>query len=59
MTVIEKKKIIKKMIDKLSEDNLDDALFIVQKLASKDKNRKKILLELLTNEKVLFEKLAQ
>ncbi|MCK5400179.1 MAG: hypothetical protein KAJ28_00970 [Flavobacteriaceae bacterium] len=59
MTVIEKKKIIKKMIDKLSEDNLDDALFIVQKLASKDKNRKKILLELLKNEKVLFEKLAQ
>lgn len=59
MTVVEKKKVIKKMIDKLPEANLDEALIIVQSLSSKDKNRKIILQNLLDEEHSLFEKLAQ
>lgn len=59
MTVVEKKKIIKKIIDTIPEANLDDALVIVQQLASKDESRKKILLDLLKEEKSLFEKLAK
>lgn len=59
MTDIEKKKIIKRIVDSIPEANLDEALFIIQGLASKDAKRKKILLELLKTEKELFEKLAQ
>ena len=59
MTVVEKKKIIKKIIDTIPEANLDDALAVVQQLASKDDARKKILLDLLKEEKSLFEKLAK
>ncbi|WP_194766133.1 hypothetical protein [Tamlana sp. I1] len=59
MTVIEKKKIIKKFVDKLPESDLDEALIMIQDLASKNQNRKAILLNLLETEKTLFERLAQ
>lgn len=59
MTVIEKKKKIKQIIDTIPEASLDEALEIVQELASKEEKRKMILLDLLEREKSLFEKLAQ
>lgn len=59
MTVIEKKKVLKKIIDTLSEDNLDEAIFLVEDLSQKNENRKKILKSLLEEEKNLFERLAK
>ena len=59
MSVLQKKKILKNLIDSLPEDNLDEALSIIEKLTTKDLSRKKILLELLQSEKELFEKLAK
>ena len=59
MTIIEKKKRIKNLIDKIPEDNLDELFSVIQELTSKDEKRKKILLTLLKDEKSLFEKLAQ
>ncbi|WP_418602575.1 hypothetical protein [Hwangdonia sp.] len=59
MSVIEKKKRIKQLIDKISDDNLDEVFAAIQELASKDDKRKNILSDLLKNEKALFEKLAQ
>lgn len=59
MTVLQKKKILKNLIDSLPEDNLDEALSLIEKLTTKDLSRKKILLELLQSEKELFEKLAK
>lgn len=59
MTVIEKKKFLKKIIDTIPESHLDEALMLVQELAGKDEIRKEILLDLLKTEKSLFEKLAQ
>lgn len=59
MTVVEKKKRIKKMIDKISDDNLDEVFSTIQELTSKDEKRKNILSDLLKDEKTLFEKLAQ
>lgn len=59
MTVIEKKKALKKIIDKLPESNIDEAFFFVEDLVLKDEKRKKILISLLKKEKSLFEKLAQ
>lgn len=54
MTVLENKKIIKNIIDKMPDANLDETL-----MAVKNEMRKKILLDLLKNEQTLFEKLAQ
>lgn len=59
MTVIEKKKFLKKITDTIPESHLDEALMLVQDLAVKDEIRKEILLDLLRTEKSLFEKLAQ
>mgnify|MGYP000341991899 FL=1 len=59
MTVIEKKKALKKIIDKLPESNIDEAFFFVEDLVLKDEKRKEILISLLKKEKSLFEKLAQ
>jgi hypothetical protein len=59
MTLLEKKKRIQVVIDNLTEEHLDEALMLIESLANKDENRKKILLELLEKETSLFEKLAQ
>lgn len=59
MTIVEKKKTIKKLIDKLPENTLDEILFTVKELSSKDEKRTEILLNLLKTEQKLFEKLAQ
>ncbi|PQJ79672.1 hypothetical protein [Polaribacter porphyrae] len=59
MTVIEKKKNLKNIIDNLSNDNLEEALNYLQKLSSKDKNRITIVKNLLKEEQWLFEELAK
>ena len=59
MTVIERKKRIKKLIDKISEEHLDEAYMLIEDLSKKDNKRKAIVKELLETEKSLFERLAQ
>ncbi len=59
MTVIEKKRTLKKMIDALSNENLDQAYFYINQLTNKDQNRISIVKDLLNSEKSLFEKLAK
>ncbi len=59
MTVLQKKISLKNLIDKLPDDNLDEALLVIEELTTKNLKRKNILLELLDTEKELFEKLAQ
>lgn len=59
MTVIEKKKNIKKIIDKLSNENLEEVFNYLQQLSVKDKNRISIVKNLLDEEKWLFEELAK
>ncbi len=59
MTIVEKKKRIKNLIDNIPEDNLDEIFSMIQELTSKDEKRKDILLSLLEKEKTLFERLAQ
>lgn len=59
MTIIKKKKNIKKVIDTLSNENLEEAIHYLQQLSSKDKNRISIVKNLLTEEKWLFEELAK
>lgn len=59
MTVLQKKISLKNLIDKLPDDNLDEALLVIEELTTKNLKRKNMLLELLHTEKELFEKLAQ
>lgn len=59
MTVIERKKRLKNLIDKISEDYLDEAFMVLENLSEKDNKRKAILKDLLSSEKNLFERLAQ
>ncbi len=59
MTAIEKKKVLKKIIDQLPDDNLDEAIFLVEDLIGKHKNMRSILLTLLEKEKELFKRLAE
>ena len=59
MTVIEKKKSLKKLIDKLPEDNLDELFFMVQDLAQKNEKRTEFVKNLLIKEEALFKKLAE
>ncbi len=59
MTLIEKKKRLKKIIDSLSSENLDQAFYYISQLSTKDKNRILIVKNLLKEEKWLFEELAK
>lgn len=59
MTVIEKKKNIKRIIDTLSKENLEEVFNYLQQLSTKDKNRISIVNNLLEEEKWLFEELAK
>lgn len=59
MTLIEKKKRLKKIIDSLSSENLDEAFHYIHQLSVKDKNRILIVKDLLKDEKWLFEELAK
>jgi len=59
MTIIEKKKTLKRIIETLPDDKLDEAILVVEDLAQKDEKRINFVKELLQKEKALFEKLAQ
>ncbi len=59
MTVIEKKKNLKNLIDELSNENLEEVFNYLQQLSTKDKNRISIVKNLLEEEKWLFEELAK
>lgn len=59
MTVIEKKNRLKKIIDTLSDENLEDVFLYLNKLSEKDKNRISIVKNLLKEERWLFEELAK
>ena len=59
MTVIEKKKALKKIIDLLPEENLDETLIFIEELASKDDRRIEFVKNLLIKEKSLFKRLDQ
>ena len=59
MTVIEKKKVLKKIIDTLPESNLDETLMFIEELALKDNSRIAFVKNLLVKEKSLFKRLAQ
>jgi hypothetical protein len=59
MTVIEKKKNIKRIIETLSNENLEEVFSFLQQLSTKDKNRVSIINNLLEEEKWLFEELAK
>ena len=59
MTVLEKKNSLKKIIDSLSKENLDEAYFFINQLSTKEQNRISIVKTLLKDESSLFEKLAQ
>lgn len=59
MTVIERKKRIKKLVDKISEEHLDEAYMLLEDLSKKDEKRKAIVKNLLESEKSLFERLAK
>lgn len=59
MNVLEKKNSLKRIIDNLSNENLDDAYLFLKKLSSTDKNRINIVKQLLKDEKSLFEDLAK
>lgn len=59
MTVIEKKKALKKIIDQLPEENLDETFMFIEELAAKDDKRTEFVKNLLEKEKNLFKRLAQ
>ncbi|UOB16349.1 hypothetical protein [Abyssalbus ytuae] len=59
MTVFEKKKTLKKIIESLSDENLDETLLFLNDLKAKDHKRKEILMQLMEEEENLFKKLAQ
>jgi hypothetical protein len=56
---MEKKKTLKRIIETLPDDKLDEAILVVEDLAQKDEKRIDFVKELLQKEKALFEKLAQ
>ncbi len=59
MTIIERKQRIKKLVDKISEEHLDEAYMLLEDLSKKDHKRKAIVKHLLESEKSLFERLAK
>ncbi len=59
MTLLEKKKSLKKAIESLSDDQLDEALYLIEKVISQDQIRKEYVKDLLRKEKNLFDRLSQ
>jgi hypothetical protein len=58
MTLLEKKKSLKKAIESLSDEQVDEALYLIEKVIGQDENRKEYVKDLLNKEKDLFEKLS-
>lgn len=59
MTIIEKKENLKNIIDKLSDENLEEVFRYLDDLSKKERNRISIVNTLLEEEKWLFEELAK
>jgi Mlc titration factor MtfA (ptsG expression regulator) len=59
MTLVEKRQSIKKIIDTLSNEKLEQAIFYLNQLTAEDKNRLELVKNMLIQEKELFDKLAQ
>ncbi|MEA1785919.1 hypothetical protein U1E44_07435 [Arenibacter sp. GZD96] len=59
MSEIEKKEALKEIIDKLSDNALDQAILYMEDLAIKDKKRILYVKNLLEREKQLFARLAE
>ncbi len=59
MTLLEKKKRLKKAIESLSDEQVDEALYLIEKVISQDEKRKVYVTDLLNKEKNLFDRLAQ
>lgn len=59
MTLLEKKKSLKKAIESLSDDQVDEALYLIEKVISQDEKRKMYVKDVLNKEKNLFDRLAQ
>lgn len=59
MTLLEKKKSLKKAIESLSDEQLDEALYLIEKVVSQEQIRKEYVKDLLNKEKNLFDRLSQ
>ena len=59
MTLLEKKKNLKKAIESLSDEQVDEALYLIEKVIGQDEKRKEYVRDLLEKEKNLFDRLAQ
>ena len=59
MTLLEKKQTLKKAIDRLSDDQVDDVLLYLEHLQKRDTARVDYVESLLRTEKNLFDRLAQ
>ena len=59
MTLLEKKKSLKKAIESLSDEQVDEALYLIEKVINQDEKRKVYVKDLLNKEKNLFDRLAQ
>ncbi len=59
MTLLEKKKSLNKAIESLSDEQLDEALYLIEKVIGQDEKRKEYVKHLLIKEKNLFDRLAQ
>jgi hypothetical protein len=59
MTSVDKKTALKKVIDSLSDDYLDEAFFFIQDLQERDHKRIQYAKDLLQQEKGLFKRLSE
>lgn len=59
MTLLEKKKSLEKAIESLSDEQLDEALYLIEKVIGQDEKRKEYVKDLVNKEKNLFDRLAQ
>lgn len=59
MTLLEKKKSLKIAIESLSDEQVDEALYLIEKVIGQDEKRKEYVKNLLNKEKNLFDRLAQ
>ena len=59
MTLLEKKKSLKKAIESLSDEQVDEALYLIEKVIGQDEKRKEYVKDLLNKEKNLFDRLSQ
>jgi len=59
MTIIEKKRTMKKAIDALPDEHVDEAFLLIEELLLKDSKHKEFVTALLKTEENLFKRLSQ